>query len=136
LSTGRSGCTQKRVDSLKEIFRPQAKRTEICRKLFLTEIVGFVESIKDLDKAVNSSCQTTRHQVNFSTRGRLVGIVERESGAPEEVFDDGLLEMRGVGPDLSRPPPIYRPLAECSAIHIILVNAIIASLQMDERSHR
>jgi hypothetical protein len=49
-----------------------------------------------LDKAVNSSCQATRHQVNFSTRGRLGGIVERESGAPKEVFDDGLLEMRGV----------------------------------------
>jgi hypothetical protein len=57
-----------------------AERVEICLKLFLAEIVGFVESIKDLDKAVNSSCQATRHQVHFSTRGRLGGIVERESG--------------------------------------------------------
>ncbi len=96
LSSGRSSCTEKRVDPLKEIVRSDAERVEICLKLFLAEIVGFVDRIKDLDKAVNSSCQATSHQVNFSTRGRLGGIVERESGAPKEVFDDGLLEMRGV----------------------------------------
>jgi hypothetical protein len=67
LNIGSSSCTEKRVDPLKEIVRSDAERVEICLKLFLAEIVGFVDSIKDLDKAVNSSCQTTSHQVNFST---------------------------------------------------------------------
>ncbi len=34
--------------------------------------------------------------VDFSTRGRLGGIVKRESSTPKEVLDDSLLQMRGV----------------------------------------
>ena len=38
----------------------------------------------------------TQHQVNFSTRGRFVGVVERKSSTPEESVDDGLLKTRGI----------------------------------------
>jgi hypothetical protein len=58
--------------------------------------VGFVDSIEDLDKAVNGSCQATGDEVDLSTRCRLGGIVKRESGTPKKVLDDSLLEMRGV----------------------------------------
>jgi len=33
-----------------------------------------------------------------------------------------------VGPDLSRPPPIYRPLLEVPNIRIILLHAIIVPI--------
>ena len=78
----------------KETVRSDAERVEICLQLFLAERGGFVERLKDLDKAVNRSSRAASHQVHFATRGRLEGSVERESGVPEEVLDDGLLEMR------------------------------------------
>ena len=40
--------------------------------------------------------QPVTMDVDFSTRGRLGGIVKRESSTPKEVLDDSLLQMRGV----------------------------------------
>src|SRR5260370_17428478 len=93
LSTGRSGCTQKRVDSLKEVFRPQAKRTEDCRKLFLTEIVGFVDGMEDLDKSVNGSCQATGDEADLPPRRGLGGILKRESCRAEARLHAPLLYL-------------------------------------------
>lgn len=45
---------------------------------------------------MNGSCQTTSDEIDFSACSRLVGIVERESGTPEEFFDDSLLEVRRI----------------------------------------
>src|SRR5258706_12770974 len=43
---GRSSCTEKGVDSLKEIVRSDGERGEIWLKLFLAEMGSFVDSIK------------------------------------------------------------------------------------------
>ncbi len=96
LSAGGSRCTQKRGDPLQELFWLEAERTQICRQRFLAEVVGFVDGIEDLDKAVNGSCETPGEDVDFSMRGGLGGIVKCESGTPEKVLDNGLPQMGGV----------------------------------------
>src|SRR5450755_1233357 len=96
LGAGRAGRAQQRVDARQKILRLDAKGGKIGSQPFLAEIPGLVESIEHQNERVNRSRQAAGDKVDLATSGRLVGIVKRETGAPQKSLADALLEQGRV----------------------------------------